>query len=104
MDINDKTLVINFLQLPRLGLNQRQIGAIERIIDGRNCADDGDEKRPFLKWQEVGAIFGLKSRQGVWGWVKNGTLDAYTPPGRTIPIGITRESVNRVLARRKAVA
>ena len=35
MTIEDKTLLLSILQLPRLGLNQQQIGEIERIIDGR---------------------------------------------------------------------
>ena len=35
MTIEDKTFLLNICQLPRLGLNQQQIGEIERIIDGR---------------------------------------------------------------------
>ncbi len=98
MHLVDTSLVLAMLRMPRLALSPDQIQKIERIIDGAPMAED--RERSFFTFKEAMAMLGFKTRQGVAKWIQRGTLAAYVPPGRAKAMGVTRESMERALARR----
>lgn len=97
MNLMDKTLVLDFLQMPRLGLSPEQIMNIERIIDGKPAQKPPS---PWVSYKDVAAKLGMKTRQGVVYLIKDGVLDSFVLPGRKYAIGVTRESLERALALR----
>lgn len=97
MDLMDKSLVLDMLRLPRLGLSPDQVLKIERIIDGKPAQEP---RRPWVSFRDAAAALGFKTRQAVSNWVRDGVLDAYVPSGRKLAVGVTRESLERVLERR----
>lgn len=100
MELADKSLVLDVLRMPRLGLSPEQVMMIERIIDGRPPASS-TPPLPFIPYPEAARLLGLKTRQGVVYRIKAGVLDAYVPEGRTYAVGVTRESIERVLGKDK---
>jgi len=101
MELADKSLVLDVLRMPRLGLSPEQIVKIERIIDGHPPAID-PPPRPWVPYREAAELLGLKTRQGVVYRIKEGALDAYVPAGRTYAIGVTRASLERALGKEQA--
>lgn len=94
MDINDKSLVLAFLQTPRLGLSPAQIVKIENIIDGRAAPD----APAVIDFAEAARRLGLTSKTSprtVALWARQGVLTPVIPPGRHNAIGVTAESVER---------
>ena len=97
MELADKSLLLDMLRMPRLGLSPDQVLKIERIIDGQPAqAPD----QPWAPYKEAMERLGLKTRQGVACWIRDGILDAYVPKGRKYAIGVTRESLDKVLKQR----
>ena len=97
MELADKSMVLEILRMPRLGLAPDQVLKIERIIDGKPAVQP---PRPWATYAEAMEALGLKSRQGVRYRIKDGVLDEYVPAGRTYAVGVTRESLERALNRR----
>ncbi len=98
MELADKSLVLDVLRMPRLGLSPEQIVRIERIIDGRPPAID-PPPRPWIPYQEAADMLGLKTKRAVLYRIKEGVLDAYVPTGRTYAVGVTRASLERALGK-----
>lgn len=95
MDLSDKSLVIAFLQTPRLGLSPAQIVKIEDIIDGR----PHEETPAVIDFKEAARRLGLKSKTSdrtVALWARQGILTPVIPPGRHNAIGVTAESLERM--------
>lgn len=83
MTIEDKTLVLGILQLPRLGLNQQQIGEIERIIDGRPAT----LKVLAVSNAKAAEMLGLTSKNSaktIEKYVRDGKLVRSTPGHVTV--------------------
>lgn len=88
MTIEDKTLLLDFLQLPRLGLNQRQIGDIERVIDGRLTG--GEIEAVSVTFAQAAEMLGYHSK------FSNKTIQKFVEKGRLVrssPGRVTLESV-----------
>lgn len=98
MELADKSLVLDVLRMPRLGLSPEQIRKIESVIDGRPPTLDL-APRPWISYQEAARLLGYKTKRAVAYQIKDGALDAYVPKGKTNAIGVTRESLERVLGR-----
>lgn len=97
MRIEDKSLLLAFLALPRLGLSQAQIAAIERVIDRQPvCAE-----RAYVAYADAMAALGFTTVAGVRKLAKEGHLELFRLPGRTQAVGVTRASLERCLAARK---
>lgn len=89
MTIEDKSFVLNILQLPRLGLNQKQIGDIERVIDGRP-AEVRVVAVPYAKAAEMLGFTSKNSVKTIEKYVRIGKLTR-AAPGR-----VTIESVENL--------
>ncbi len=98
MELADKSLLLDMLRMPRLGLSPDQVLKIERIIDGKPVQEP--TKQPWVPYKEAMERLGLKTRQGVACWIRDGILDAYVPKGRKYAIGVTRASLEKVLEQR----
>ena len=101
MELADKSLVLEVLRMPRLGLSPDQVRKIECIIDGGSPAMD-PPLRPWVTYGEAAALLGLKTKRGVAYRIEAGVLDAYVPEGMERAVGVTRSSLERALARDKA--
>lgn len=101
MELADKSLVLDVLRMPRLGLSPEQIMKIERIIDGHPPTTD-PPPRPWVPYREAAALLGLKTKRGVAYRIEAGVLDAYVPEGMDRAVGVTRSSLERALGRGKA--
>lgn len=89
MTIEDKTFVLNILQLPRLGLNQKQIGDIERVIDGR----PSEIRVVAVPCAKAAEMLGFTSKNSVK------TIEKYVRIGkltRSSPGRVTLESVENL--------
>lgn len=89
MTIEDKTFLLNICQLPRLGLNQQQIGEIERVIDGRPA----EVRVLAVSNAKAAEILGLTSKNSAK------TIEKYVRLGklkRSSPGHVTLESVERL--------
>ena len=95
MTIEDKTFLLNICALPRLGLNQAQIGAIERVIDGK-----ADETRVLAvstdKAAEMLGIDGPNRKKTVEKYIREKKLV------RSTPGHVTVASIEAFLARKAA--
>lgn len=83
MTIEDKTFLLNICQLPRLGLNQQQIGEIERIIDGRPAT----LKVLAVSNAKAAEMLGLTSKNSaktIEKYVRDGKLVRSTPGHVTV--------------------
>lgn len=96
MTMEDKTLVLSFLQMPRLGLNQQQIGDIERIIDGRRVG--GDLEAVSVTFAQAAEMLGYHSK-----W-SNKTIQKFVEKGRLVRSSPGRVTLDSVRSFGKAVA
>ena len=88
MTIEDKTFLLSICQMPRLGLNQKQIGDIERVIDGRPTGDEIE--RVSVTFAQAAEMLGYHSK-----W-SNKTIQKFVEKGRLVrssPGRVTLESV-----------
>ena len=99
MKLEDKAFVMDLLGMPRLGLNQAQLTAIERVIDRPQAASAGAAYVPYADAMEA---LGFTTVAGIRKLAKQGHLTLYKLPGRSQALGVTRESLNRLLAERGA--
>ena len=110
MELSDKSLLLNILHLPRLGLSPEQVQRlspeqvqkIEHVIDGIVPAT-----APLtMSYEAAAERIGLTAKnraKTIVLWVRQGKLNAVVPPGCKRAIGVTVESVERFAASWKAV-
>ena len=102
MELSDKSLLLNILHLPRLGLSPEQVQKIEHVIDGTVPAT-----APLtMSYEAAAERIGLTAKnraKTIVLWVRQGKLNAVVPPGCKRAIGVTVESVERFAASWKAV-
>lgn len=103
MELSDKSLLLNILHLPRLGLSPEQVQKIEHVIDGTVPAT-----APLtMSYEAAAERIGLTAKnraKTIVLWVRQGKLNAVVPPGCKRAIGVTVESVERFAASWKAVS
>ncbi len=94
MDPLKKSIVMGVLASRALGLSGEQLTQIERVLDG-TAAHRVERERAYCTFDEVRRTFGIG--QGcVRKWIRRGALVAVTLPGAVRPIGVTRESVDKL--------
>ena len=97
MKLEDKDFVMSILGMPRLGLSQAQISAIERVIDRPAAAGCS-----YVTYEDAMAALGITTTAGVRKLVREGHLVKFCLPGRTNALGVTRESLEKCLQARGA--
>lgn len=94
MTIEDKTFLLNICQLPRLGLNQKQIGDIERVIDGR----PSELQVVAVTYRQAADMLGFTSKNS------DKTMMKFVKEGRLVRAGSGRVTLESVKNFGKAVA
>lgn len=74
MTIEDKTFLLNICQMPRLGLSQRQIGDIERVIDGGQVSSVPAVAIPYAQAAEVLGFHSKSSEKTIMKFIREGRL------------------------------
>lgn len=97
MSIDDKAHLLRFLHAPCFGLSPAQIMEIERVID-RKAVVDLTQARPYYTYDEAKALLSFGTTAGVRKLAKQGRLVAYVLPGRKQALGVTRQSLDALLA------
>ena len=98
MKVEDKSLVMAFLSVPRLNLSPYQLRAIERVIDDPAAVSAGE--RVCVPYAEAMASLGFKTEAGIRKLAKEGRLELFKLPGRTQALGVRRESLDALLKTR----
>ena len=96
MTIEDKTFLLNIMQMPRLGLSQQQIAGIERIIDGAAPSPMLDVVA--ITYAQAAEVLGFTSKYSAK------TIEKFVREGRLVRSSPGRVTVASVQAFGKAVA
>ena len=102
MDLQDKSLILDMLSMPRFGLSPEKVQRIEAVIDGTPCRD----APMVVSYDEAAARLGLTAKnrtKTICLWVRKGLLAAVCPPGGKKAIGVSAESLAAFAAQRKKV-
>lgn len=97
MKLEDKSVVMAFLGLPRFGLSPSKLLAIEKVID-QPAAYMGE--RAWVSYKEAMAALGFTTEAGIRNLARQGHLELYRLPGRKQAVGVRKDSLESLLKER----